>query len=73
MMYWRWSGTGRVRPADTEATSYALLASLQLDDLRSSNETVNWLKRHRTSGGAFQSTQVILFIYLFLNSVLRPF
>ena len=58
IMYWGWSGTGTVQPSHIEATSYALLAQLQLDDLKSSSATVTWLSQHRSSGGAFKTTQV---------------
>ena len=74
MMYWGWSGTGAVQASHIEATSYALLAMLQLDDLRASNETVKWLSLHRSSGGAFRTTQVYcLFSDNLMNNFIHTF
>ena len=66
MMYWGWSGNGAASASAIEAASYALLAQLQLDDLRASTEIAEFLKMHRTSGGAFSTTQVNSFKHISL-------
>ena len=57
-MYWGWNGVGAASAKSIEASSYALLAQLKLDDLKASSEIAEFLQQHRTSGGAFSTTQV---------------
>ncbi|GFY45894.1 a.superbus venom factor 1 [Trichonephila inaurata madagascariensis] len=42
---------------DIEATSYALLNQLLLNDMEKSNSIVNWLNNQRLQSGSFKSTQ----------------
>ncbi|GFW56887.1 c3 and PZP-like alpha-2-macroglobulin domain-containing protein 8 [Trichonephila clavipes] len=42
---------------DIEATSYALLNQLMLNDMKKSNSIVNWLNYQRLESGSFKSTQ----------------
>ncbi|XP_032872066.1 complement C4-like [Amblyraja radiata] len=51
---------GRARKAfavEVEATAYALLAAVTMEDLQYANAIVRWLTEQRNYGGGFQSTQ----------------
>lgn len=41
-----------------ETTSYALLAFLEFDDIRTAEGIVRWLTTQRKSSGMFHTTQV---------------
>jgi len=57
-IYWSLPNGGHKGSANVETTSYALLALLQFDDIRTSQGIVMWLTGQRKSSGMFYSTQV---------------
>lgn len=53
----RIGGTRKAFAVEVEATAYALLAAITMEDLQYANAIVRWLTEQRNYGGGFQSTQ----------------
>lgn len=59
------------RSVDVEMTSYALLTYLRRNLFAESMPIMKWLVKQRNSEGGFASTQVNLYIYIYMLFVTR--